>query len=94
MKHVSGAQLTGTRADGEARCQVASPIAGWFAPPGNPTRAGRLHGLAARARVAASSPLRRWAPQSAQSRAPRARQATQRRRLPFPGRECQLGLKQ
>lgn len=63
MKHVSGAQLTGTRACGEERCQAASRISGGSAPPGKPYP-GAASGLAApaRARAAASFPLRREAP--------------------------------
>lgn len=44
MKHVSGAQLTGTRAGGEERCQAASRVAGGFALPGNPPPAPRAAG--------------------------------------------------
>lgn len=81
MKHVSGAQLTGTPACGEERCQAASRISGGSAPPGKPYP-GAASGLAApaRARAAASFPLRREAPPPACrprsagcSRAPRGR---------------------
>lgn len=63
MKHVSGAQLTGTPACGEERCQAASRISGGSAPPGKPYP-GATSSLAApaRARAAASFPLRREAP--------------------------------
>lgn len=38
MKHVSGAQLTGTRAGGEERCQAASRVRVGLRLPGNPPR--------------------------------------------------------
>lgn len=70
MKHVSGAQLTGTRADAEKRCQAASWISGWFAPPGK-FYPGAASSLAARA--APSFPLRREAPSRAQGARPAKR---------------------
>lgn len=88
MKHVSGAQLTGTRADGKERCQAASQTAGWFAPPGNPTPAGAASSPASRARLAASFPLRHWAPPPAAELVRdggRARRDPLRRRSPLPG---------
>lgn len=95
VKHVSGAQLTGTRADAEKRCQAASWISGWFAPPGK-SYPGAASSLAARA--ALSFPLRRQAPSPAHGARPakprnravrrgrRARRATLRWRSSLPRR--------
>lgn len=58
MKHVSRAQLTGTRAGGEERCQAAPRTSGGFAPRGKPYP-GAASSLAARALTAASVPFRR-----------------------------------
>lgn len=90
VKHVSGAQLTGTRAHGEERCQAASPIAGWFAPPGNPTRAGAVSGLEARAPQPAAEPCAQG-----EARAQgKAQRATLRWPSPLPGRVCLHALKE
>lgn len=58
MKHVSGAQLTGTRADAEKRCQAASWIWGRFAAPGK-LYPGAASSLAARAAPSLPSAARR-----------------------------------
>jgi hypothetical protein len=65
VKHVSGAQLTGTRAHGEERCQAALPSAGGFASPGKPyPRAASSQAARGRVRTAATPPPRPSAPRA------------------------------
>lgn len=96
VKHVSQAQFTGTRADGEERCQAAWPTAGGFVPPGKPypARPGAPHPAAEQPRPGRGAPRE---PRSAQLAPPAHRARREGRGEPpcggaLPTREGQYSL--